>query len=368
MPKIYLKMPKAMIERDNVPIAAQGNLNTRARDIPAGWFEPSIHTSYFQIFARMLEERNLPTPRTPAGQPRLLPIIDFLPSFDVISAVTQPLTGIEVGLAIPGAANGPMGMAAISSPTLGHAMEAVARYVPMRNGLFAYHYVTDDKLAVIEITPRLDLRQYERFLQYATSVAILNIFKAISETITLREGFVHFPWRAPANLGDVRSDMIRCFHFGKPSLRIGFPLGTAHQPSQTFDIDSNRRMMMLGEAELMKITGSLSARIRQLINTQAPKWPTLDEVASQLGISKRTLARRLGAEHIAYQNLIDEARSELTCWYLRQTSLPIGEIAERTGFSEMSNFSRSFKRLYRISPREYRIRFLERSSGQRDAT
>src|SRR5215471_8652278 len=103
------------------------------RDIPAAWFEPSIHTSYFQIFAKMLEERNLPAPRPPVGQPRLLPIIDFLPSFDAIGAVQQPEVGVEVGLAIPSGAHGPMGMSAISSPTLGAAMEAVVRYVPMRN-------------------------------------------------------------------------------------------------------------------------------------------------------------------------------------------------------------------------------------------
>ncbi|WP_229014128.1 AraC family transcriptional regulator [Paraburkholderia gardini] len=277
--------------------------------------------------------------------------------------MTQPLTGIEVGLAIPGAAHGPMGLAALSSPTIGDAMKAVVRYVPVRNGLFSYRYVEDEKLAVIELTPRLKLREYERFLQYATAVAILNIFKAISETITLKDGFIHFPWRAPADIRMSQSALSRCLHFDKPTLCIGFPVEITRRASQTADAYLHRLTSMAGEEELTKIAGNFAARIRQLINAEAPNWPTLEDVASRLAISKRTLSRRLSTEKVVYQDLIDEARGELACWYLRQTSLPIGEIVERTGFSEMSNFSRCFKRLQGISPREYRNHFRSNSSA-----
>ncbi len=327
------------------------------RDIPAAWFEPAIHTSYFRIFSKVLEERGLPTPRAPAGQPRLLPMIDFLPSFDAISAVTQPLSGIELGLAIPGAAHGLMGMSAISSATILDALHAIARYVRVRNGLFVYHFVEDEGFSMIELTPRLELRDYERFLEYAASIAIFNIFRTISEPLTLKHGFIRFPWPAPANLDSVNSAMSRCFHFGESKFCMGFPTEVARRPAPTADPDLHRRLTSAAEDELKRISGNMAARIRQLINANAPHWPTLDEVASQLALSKRTLARRLSAENVAYQDLIDEARSELACWYLRQTVLPIGAIVERTGFSEISNFSRGFKRLHGMSPSEYRSRF-----------
>ena len=48
--------------------------------------------------------------------------------------------------------------------------------------------------------------------------------------------------------------------------------------------------------------GSVAARVRQLINAQAPQWPTLEEIASQLAISRRTLARRLCAENLGFQS------------------------------------------------------------------
>jgi AraC-like DNA-binding protein len=332
------------------------------RDIPAGWFEPSIHTSYFRIFAKMLEDRNLPTPRPPVGQPRLLPVIDLLPSFDAADTASNPLIGIEVGLAIPGGAHGAMGMAAISSPTLGDAIEAVVHFVPMRNSLFSYQVVRSKASVALEILPRLELHGYTRFLQYATSVAILNIFKAISESQTVNEGILCFPWPKPKEMSGIRSELTQCFRFGATSLKIEFPAKVSERPSQTADFELHRLMTMAGEEELKKISGSVAARIRQLINAHAPRWPTLDEVAAQIAISRRTLARRLSAENLGYQDLIDEARNELACWYLRQTTLPIGEIVERAGFSEMSNFSRGFKRLQGVSPREYRNRFRANSA------
>lgn len=111
----------------------------------------------------------------------------------------------------------------------------------------------------------------------------------------------------------MRNDLTRCFRFGKTSLSIVFPAGTCHRPSQTVDSDLHRRMSMGGEEELRKITGSVAARVRQLINTQAPQWPTLEEIATQLAISRRTHARRLSAENLGYLDLIDETRNELAC-------------------------------------------------------
>jgi AraC-like DNA-binding protein len=333
------------------------------RQIPPNWFEPSIHTAYFHIFAKLLEDRDLPPPRIPVGDPRLLPLIDFLPSFESIDASGNPLIGIEVGSAIPGAAHGPMGMAAISSPSIGAAMEAVVRYVPMRNSLFRYRFKLAGGVASIEFLPRLQLGEYAGFLQYATVFAIFNIFRAISDSVALKSGAIHFPWPAPPGLDRIDGVPTRCLHFGMPTFAIAFPEDIARRPSHTADADLFNRVSMAGEEELRRIAGSTAARVRQLINAEAPAWPSLDQVAERMAVSKRTLARRLSDERISFQDLLDEAKNELASWYLRQTNVPISEIVERTGFSEMSNFSRAFKRLQGISPRDYRSRFKRGGTG-----
>ena len=72
---------------------------------------------------------------------------------------------------------------------------------------------------------------------------------------------------------------------------------------------------MAGEEELRRIAGNTAARVRQLINAEAPAWPSLDQVAERMAVSKRTLARRLSDERISFQDLLDEAKNELASWY-----------------------------------------------------
>lgn len=70
--------------------------------------------------------------------------------------------------------------------------------------------------------------------------------------------------------------------------------------------------------------------------------------------SPRTLIRRLREEGSSYQQLLDSVREELACWLLIQTDLPVEAIAERVGYADTSNFSRTFRRWLGVTPREFR--------------
>lgn len=60
------------------------------------------------------------------------------------------------------------------------------------------------------------------------------------------------------------------------------------------------------------------------------------------------------AEGVTYQSLLDDAKTEMACWYLKNTALPMSAIAERLGFADDTNFSRSFRRWRQCSPMQYR--------------
>lgn len=72
-------------------------------------------------------------------------------------------------------------------------------------------------------------------------------------------------------------------------------------------------------------------------------------------MSARTLQRRLADEGAVYQELVDEARRELSERLLRTTQYPLVEIAFLTGFAEQSGFTRAFKRWAGETPRSYRL-------------
>lgn len=80
------------------------------------------------------------------------------------------------------------------------------------------------------------------------------------------------------------------------------------------------------------------------------------EVASQLNMSKRKLQLKLSEQDVHFKNLLDDIRSTMAKVYLDEKSHCLNEIAFLLGFSEVSSFSRAFKRWVGVSPGNYQKR------------
>lgn len=81
--------------------------------------------------------------------------------------------------------------------------------------------------------------------------------------------------------------------------------------------------------------------------------PSLEAAASHLGVSTRTLRRRLQEEGTTFQDVLDQTRCELAKRYLLAERLAAGEVAFLLGFSEPSAFHRAFKRWTGQTPVTY---------------
>ncbi|WP_158085582.1 AraC family transcriptional regulator [Henriciella aquimarina] len=82
--------------------------------------------------------------------------------------------------------------------------------------------------------------------------------------------------------------------------------------------------------------------------------PPLALVATSLGMSARTLQRRLAEHGATYQTLVTQARLELAQSLMGETGYSLAEIAFLTGFSEQSAFTRAFKRWVGKTPGAFR--------------
>jgi AraC-like DNA-binding protein len=72
--------------------------------------------------------------------------------------------------------------------------------------------------------------------------------------------------------------------------------------------------------------------------------PDRDVVAKRLGMSPRTLQRRLGERDTTYKDLLDTCRKALAEEHLKRNDLALCEIAYLLGFSDQSVFNRALKR------------------------
>lgn len=111
-------------------------------------------------------------------------------------------------------------------------------------------------------------------------------------------------------------------------------------------------------AELAAMTDDtgLEQRVRIAVSqTLSEGVPSVTDIASQLGVSGRTLQRRLSNKGVSFQGLVDLARRELAERLLKDTDYSLAEVAFLTGFSEQSGFTRAFKRWAGQTPRSYRL-------------
>jgi AraC-like DNA-binding protein len=98
------------------------------------------------------------------------------------------------------------------------------------------------------------------------------------------------------------------------------------------------------------------SRLRAVVVERLPDGePSQSAVARALGVSVRTLQRRLAAEGASYQAILDGARAELARIYLAE-GWSVTEIAFTLGFSDTSSFSRAFRRWTGTAPSARRSR------------
>ena len=88
--------------------------------------------------------------------------------------------------------------------------------------------------------------------------------------------------------------------------------------------------------------------------------PSLELTAELAGVSVRTVQRHLRDRCTSFSDLVDQARLEIAKTLIVEESVSITHIAYETGYSNVANFSRSFKRLTGMSPRAYRKMILFR--------
>jgi AraC-like DNA-binding protein len=100
---------------------------------------------------------------------------------------------------------------------------------------------------------------------------------------------------------------------------------------------------------------SLSVRVSSLISARLERGRVgVEAVASQLHMSRYTLHKKLRREGLTFAGLLEEVRRKQALTYLQDKTKPLVEIAEQLGFSELSAFSRAFKRWMGVPPAEYR--------------
>jgi AraC-like DNA-binding protein len=119
-----------------------------------------------------------------------------------------------------------------------------------------------------------------------------------------------------------------------------------------FGILSERAEALLKSLENSKSTrGRVESLLMPILHTGDA---SMDIIASRMRLSRQTLFRKLKAEGVTFEKVLDELRHKLALDYLSGKKVSVNETAYLVGFSESAAFSRAFKRWTGSSPRAMR--------------
>jgi len=107
------------------------------------------------------------------------------------------------------------------------------------------------------------------------------------------------------------------------------------------------------DLRILGLDAAIEQRILHIVLKHDGPLP-FDKAAAALGLSPRTLKRRLSEAGVTFSELVDKARRERALLLLRSPSVPLDDVAERLGYSTVSNLVRAFRRWTGMTPSAYR--------------
>src|SRR5437588_6608245 len=137
-------------------------------------------------------------------------------------------------------------------------------------------------------------------------------------------------------------------------------------PFVTHNADLLANVATMLEAELRKQTAqkSFSEQVKGILKQLiAGQRPGIQDLATELHLSTRTLQRRLTDEGTTFQSLLDDARRELARHYLLHSTRELNETAYLLGYEDANSFFRAFHNWEGTSPGQWRL--LQRNSHPR---
>jgi AraC-like DNA-binding protein len=265
--------------------------------------------------------------------------------------------GLTIGERTPIEALGMFGRLIRSAPTLGAALTSASRYYRFVNAngrLWVRprgNRVEFCRIVVDDFDPRDRAWQEEIQLSLGMMIGVVRL--AAGPDWRPRE--VQLQTEEIPGLRDAESMAAARVTFRQPETVVAIPsslLAAPLLPFPSVDISDSAIDDWKSSGPARDLAGS----IRQAIDTLScgDNYPRLPETARFLGMSVRTLQRRLAAVGVSHERLVAEGRFSTAAQVLAETDRKILDLALDLGYSDHANFTRAFGRWVGCSPRAYR--------------
>jgi AraC-like DNA-binding protein len=254
-----------------------------------------------------------------------------------------------------------------SSGTLADALHRAERYSGIANEGISLQARTGRETGIALNYVGMDRRSDRHHMEFWL-MSLVRLCRQLTNRhmVPSRIGAMHHRKKTPAEF----RLLLGCeIGFGSSADEVVFPVAGKLMPIVSADPYLNELLLKYFEEALGHRRATAATLRSNVENAIIPLLPhgkaNAGEVARQLGMSHRTLARRLAAEQLTFSEIRTELKTDLARRYLRDGDLPISQIAWLLGYREVSAFTHAFKRWTGTGPRQSRAQGRFVSSGKR---
>ena len=311
----------------------------------------NIATASFMLRAELSERDFVKHPRriAAAAQSKLLE--------HAAEALEDSAFGLRLAQEVNPREAGLIFYVASAAKSIGEALALYARYCRIVNEAVRVRLLQAQGGAVVEFNivglSRAHVRQNAEF-------GVAMIVKGLREAAgrNVRPTHVSFAHPRNSNLRQFERFFGCPVEFGAPADRLVFSNETLALPLVTEDrhlLDALQPICDEAAKERHTAKGSLRASIEHELERLLPHGKANRQtVARELGMSERTLSRRLAREETSYDEVVDQLRRSLAALYIKERTLSLSQISWLLGYEGSTSFNHAFVRWTGRSPSKAR--------------
>jgi len=257
---------------------------------------------------------------------------------------------------------GPLGLAVLAADTLEKGLLVLDSFQVLTYSLMQYTLLYEDGelvgLGADDSLAPLEFREFCQERSLGSVTRFLNDMLSRSSPIARIETVLDRPngWLGcDATLGVP-------VVFNAPSTRWILKPGVGREPLPMASplLEETYRSLCASLVDEARVSDDLVGKFYALLVRTGRGFPSAAAAARQLGMSERTLYRRLSQQQLSFGAVLDQVREQRARYILENSRLSIERVAEMLDFAETSSFSRAFKRWTGLSPLQFRRRNVAR--------
>lgn len=276
---------------------------------------------------------------------------------DAGRAANDPCIGLAWAEAFPVGGTGLVGYLLLNSPTIGAAMATVARYAVLFRQPMTVQFEENAEGGLLWWRwPEALTAPYTQYGTFSLALFVLRL-RMLTEA-KWEPLSVEFQGEPLICKEKVRQILGPNVQFGSDKNALQVDTATLNMPIRAADARLRPILEKLGEHMIAEVPAhdDISASVRNAVLDLLPlRRASLDDVATHIGLTGRTLQSRLAQASTTFENVLNDTLKSRAEHLLRATDLSLTDIAMLLGFSELSAFTRASHRWFGHAPSTQRL-------------